>query len=311
MSILVVGLSPTLQRTLSFTELQKNEVNRARQCRVTAGGKGVNVARVLGQLNESVQLLTLLGGHTGQMVMDDLDNNTISYQAVSTESNTRICMTLLEDDNSVTELVEESEPVTETAVSDTKHFYESLLTNSELVILSGTIPAGYPETIYKYMTERASKSRIPVLVDGCGQLLRSALPEGPFLVKPNKVELEKTLSRKIESGEALLRAMKQLREEGAQNVLITDGTPQAVLLSDQGFFMVSAPKLITINPIGSGDAIAAGIAAGILNKKPLEDAVRYGMACGAANVLTDVAGNVETKEVENLYPQIMISEISV
>ena len=309
MSILVVGLSPTLQRTLSFDELHKNEVNRAWQCRVTAGGKGVNVARILGQLKESVQLLTLLGGHTGQMVMDDLVNNKISYQAISTDSNTRICMTLLENDNSVTELVEESEPVTVTAVSHTKQFYKSILTQSEFVILSGTVPSGYPETIYKYMVELASKNKIPVLVDGCGQLLRSALPEKPFLVKPNKEELEKTLSRKIESDEALLRAMKQLGEEGAQNVLITDGTPQAVLLSDQGFFKVSGPNLKVINPIGSGDAIAAGIAAGLSNKKSFEDSVCYGIACGAANVLTEVAGYVEPGEVENLYPRVIISEV--
>ena len=309
MSILVVCLSPALQHTLWFERVNKDSVNRAVRVEVSAGGKGINVARNLVQLENPGRLLTLLGGHTGEIVKNCLKGDGINYQAVSTEHNTRICMTLLEREDSQTEIVEESGAADDRIVHDTERSLKSLLPDSQFVILSGTVPEGFSETIYRTMTELAAKYKIPVLVDGAGPLLRNTLPAKPFMVKPNKRELEKTLAKRIESEAELFQAMTQLSTEGAQRILVTDSTPVSFLLAGGNYYKISAPVLQVINPIGSGDAIAAGYALKIMQGETELKAARFAIACGAANVLTDLAGHIEKNDVERIYKQVKIEQI--
>jgi tagatose 6-phosphate kinase len=309
MSILVVCLSPALQHTLWFKRLNKNSVNRAVRVEVSAGGKGINVARNLVQLENPGHLLTLLGGHTGEIVKDCLKRDEINYCAVSTEHNTRICMTLLEGEDSQTEIVEESGAANDRIVHNTEQYFKSLLPNSQFVILSGTVPEGFSENIYRTMSELAARYKIPVLVDGAGPLLRSTLPAKPFMVKPNKRELEYTLSQKIESEAELFKAMAQLFTEGAQSILVTDSTPISFLLAGGIYYKITAPRLQVINPIGSGDAIAAGYALKIIQGEMELKAARFAIACGTANVLTELAGHIEKNAVERIYKQVKIEKI--
>ena len=307
MKILIVCLTPALQHTLWLDGFEQNKVNRAGRFEISAGGKGINIARNLVQLDKPSELLTMLGGHTGEAVKECFKKDKITFQHVSCENDTRVCMTLLDRDKTQTEIVEESPEVHHTEVRNTEQYYKSLLPQSELVILSGTVPPGFSDMIYKTLSALAVKRNIPVMIDGSGSLLRYALSSHPFLVKPNKEELQKTLGEKIDSKDALLKATRQLVKEGAQNVLVTDGSPVAWLLTTNDFYKITAPSLEVVNPIGSGDAIAAGIALKQVLGETLISSVKFGMACGAANVLTELAGNIRIHDVEEIYKKIGIT----
>ena len=218
-------------------------------------------------------------------------------------------MTLLEREDSQTEIVEESGAANDRIVHHTEQHFKSLLPNSQFVILSGTVPEGFSENTYRTMTELAAKYQVPVLVDGAGPLLRNTLPAKPFMVKPNKTELEYTLSQKIESEAELFKAMAQLFTEGAQRILVTDSTPVSFLLAGGIYYKITAPMLQVINPIGSGDAIAAGYALKILQGETESRAARFAIACGAANVLTELAGHIKKNDVERIYKQVKIEQV--
>src|SRR2546426_4683763 len=139
--ILVVSLSSAWQRTLEFSQFAVGEVNRARRVVETPSGKGVNVARVARQKGADVTLLTTLGGARGNLLARSLKEQRIRARIVRVAAETRVCQTLV-DENSATELVEETQPLTRREVVEFFRAYEKELRRAELVVLIGTVPRG-------------------------------------------------------------------------------------------------------------------------------------------------------------------------
>ncbi len=303
--VLCVGPNPALQRTLWFPSLALGEVNRALRKRVSGGGKGTNVARILGQLGYPAKLLTFVGGTIGEEFVRTVRREDIEVKPVQAEAETRVCLTLIEEDESrQTELVEEAEGVCEDDVRRFLRVYSELLEGCSFVVISGTSPAGVPEDFYGELTRRAGERGVPVIVDAPGQLLRHAVPYRPLLAKPNRKELAALFP-----GLGFEQQVLRLRELGAQNVLITDGGNAAWLLAGDAHFRLVPPVVQPVNPIGSGDAVAAGIALALLEGKDIVEAVRFGIACGTANTLTELAGHVDPTAVERLLPLVEVETV--
>jgi tagatose 6-phosphate kinase len=309
--ILAVCLNPALQRTLHFQSLEFDRVNRAKSIVISTGGKGVNVARVASTLGADVLLLTLLGGTHGREVKAHLKKEGILFHAIPVRGNTRICTTLLDPENGTqTELVEESEPVTKEDVQRADRTFERLLPRCSLVILSGTAPKGFPDTVYGKWIAMATRTHVPSILDAPMKLAENGLASKPWLFKPNWHEMETLLGVTVRSESEAGKAMESLRSRGAQNVLVTKEGPLALALTGSGFFRILSTDLNVVNPIGSGDSIAAGIGAAFLRGKSLPEALRFGMACGGANVLTPLAGTVRKKDVRTLLKDIRIQPIT-
>ena len=309
--ILSVCLNPALQRTLWFSHYQTNQVNRAIRKTNTVGGKGVNVARVIQQMGCKGHLLYLSGGGTGLEIERLLQSEYLSSTTIPVEISIRVCSTLIGmHQNSLTEIVEESEPVT---AGETKSFlkkFEELLQQSSMVILSGTVPPGFQDDIYAECLAMCNHCQIPVVVDASKSLLLSTLPLNPFLVKPNYQELADTMSLGGFNVENVRTACKDLNGQGAKNILITHESEPAWFYSDKTFYRLSFPCLDRVNSIGSGDAIAAGFAVGYQQNQSLEESICLGIACGCANVLTETAGFIHKKDVEWILPQIQMDVIN-
>jgi tagatose 6-phosphate kinase len=308
--MLAVCLNPALQRTLHFQGLEFDRVNRAKSVVVSTGGKGVNVARVASTLGADVLLMTLLGGTNGREVRGHLKKERIPFHAVPVRGNTRICSTLLDPGNGTqTELVEESEPVTREEVRRVERAFEKLLPRCRLIILSGTAPGGFPDTVYGKWIAMAWRRNIPAILDAPRKLAEHGLASKPWFFKPNWREMEELLDVRVRSESESREAMKTLRSKGAQNVLVTQEGPAALVMTDDGFFRIRSADLKVVNSIGSGDSIAAGIGAAFLRGKPLPEALRFGMACGSANVLTPLAGTVRRKDVRTLLKDVRLLPI--
>jgi len=309
--ILAVCLNPALQRTLHFQGLEFDRVNRAKSVVISTGGKGVNVARVASTLGADVLLLTLLGGTHGREVKSHLKKEGIPFHAVPVRGNTRICTTLLDPENGTqTELVEESEPVTKEEVLKAEREFERLLPRCRFVILSGTAPKGFPDTVYGKWIAMATRTDVPSILDSPMKLAEHGLASKPWLYKPNWREMEALLGITIQSESEAWKAMEILHSRGAQNVLVTKDGPVALALTENGFFRILSTDLKVVNPIGSGDSIAAGVGAAFLHGKSLLEALRFGMACGGANVLTPLAGTIRKKDVGNLLKDIRMLPVT-
>ncbi len=305
--VLCVGPNPALQRTLWFKGLQLGEVNRAARQRVSGGGKGTNVARILDQLGQQATLFTFVGGFVGQELLQVLQAEGLKVNPVDTGQPTRVCCTLIDEEGGTqTEIVEEALPIQAAAVEQMVAAFEKDLSKAVFAVFSGTSPPGTPPDLYGRLALLAAQRGVPTIIDAPGQLLLKGVRARPLLAKPNKKELLAALPE--EPG--IDAAMRRLVELGARAVLVTTGPGQAHLLTEGELYRYQPPQVEAVNPIGSGDAVAAGVALATLQGKELVEAVRFGIACGTANALTELAGNVRPEDVERLWPLVKVQKVT-
>jgi 1-phosphofructokinase family hexose kinase len=290
---------------ITFQGLEKHGVNRALHVEEGVGGKGANTARVLSQMGADPTLLGFVGGENGRRLERMLDAEGVRYQHVSTEGETRICQTLLEEGRGdPTELVEEMPPLSKMEWSQ----MEDLISKMDLsgkVSVSGKLPKGAPEQAFAWITKKVQEAGGQIVLDVPGVPLLEALAQKPFWVKMNYEELSATLGKKTN----LEEGAKELLYRGAKNVLITQGASSAFLLNEEGAWTLFPPRIQAVNPVGSGDATTAGILLELASGKSALDAVRLGMACGAANALHLHCGVVTPSEVERLFEQVVWKEV--
>ena len=172
-----------------------------------------------------------------------------------------------------------------------------------MVILSGNIPKSIPKNIYQIICDILEKNNVTFVVDATRELLIDVLKYKPFLIKPNKEELEETFKVKITTKDELVTYAKKLQDMGAQNVLISLGGDGAILLNKEGkVYYSKAPKGKVINTVGAGDSMVAGFLAGYKKTKDYEQAFKMGIATGSASAFSmDLA---TAKEVEDLLKDI-------
>ncbi len=305
--IISLGTTPAVQRVMRFPQLVLGQVNRASEVRECSAGKCVNVAKVLHQLHVPALAISFLGGQTGELIRQELDRMAVPTKMVEVVSPTRVCTTAIDQSaGTVTEFVEEPGPVSGEEYARLIAHFEAALPEAKLLILTGSLAGGVPLDLYARCAEAANRRGIPVLIDAQGEPLRRALPMRPLLVKPNRSELEATTSIHIDSVAALRAGIQRLLEAGPQWAAVTMGSQGVVVSDGRQFWQIRPPRVQAINPIGSGDAFAAGLAASLLAGQTLPQAALLATACGAANALQLLPGTIDPIDVARLQDQIRV-----
>ena len=279
--ILAAGLTPAWQQTLSFDRFVPGEVNRARAAVWCASGKVLNVGCALHHLGVDSKTVCLVGGVTGQQIRADFESLNVPVRWVPSRIPSRICTTILdESDHSMTELVENSNPI---PADELSAFHKAFVEESRLasvVVLSGSLPQGTPARFFRSLLEETSAR---VVLDIRGPELDEALAMHPFVVKPNREELARTVGRDLLSEEDLLAAMSDVRRRGAEWIVVSNGSNRLTALGPDGPIHMEPPRVNVRNPIGCGDCLAAGIAAGILRQVSMREALQIGVQAAAEN----------------------------
>jgi tagatose 6-phosphate kinase len=305
--IVCLGTTPTVQRTMIFHHLVTGEVNRAVEVIEGPSGKSVNVAKVLKVLGLDAIATGFLGGDRGQCLRRDLDAMNIRHDFVPTDARTRLCITLIDRGGDThTELVEESPPVNAAAWDALQSKLRELLGQATMLALSGTLAPSGPPDFYGQCVRLANEAGIPAIVDAQGEALLKSLPARPALVKPNRAELGKTLGLKMDGPAAVRQGMNKLIDLGARAVVVTLGGEGAMACDGRKTWRIHPPKISAINSIGSGDSFTAGIIAALTAGQDLPEACRLGAACGAANALTLLSGEVRIDDVYRLLGDVKI-----
>ena len=174
------------------------------------------------------------------------------------------------------------------------------------MVLSGNLSPSSPVDFYARCAAMGQKAGVPVIIDSGGKPLELSLPFAPTLVKPNRQELSQMLKSRVETDEDLRGAITRLLQLGAKQALITLGAKGAVFAAPAGQWRLISPKVTAVNPIGSGDSVAAGFTAGLVAGKSPLDCAKLGIACGAANALTPTPGVVRKQDVQRLLDEVRV-----
>lgn len=308
--ILCLGPTPTVQRTLVFDRLVLGEVNRASACDDYASGKGVNVARVAALLGEPVVATGFVGGARGKFVLDGLAADGVRQAFVKVGPATRLCTTVIDDaKGTVTELVEESAAVDAADYVALFRACTRLINRggARVCVVSGSLPPGGDLELYPDVIEHVTDLGGQAVLDTRGKALRHALRCEKFVVKLNRHELAETVGRPLRSDGALKKAMGEVCPKRG-SVIVTSGGDGAVAWDGNRFWRIPAPAVKAVNPIGSGDAFAAGLAVALARNLPPPKAYALAAACGAANAVHPRAGHVDPQRVGRLARSVPVTE---
>lgn len=306
--VVCCGLSPTVQRTLFFAQpVCRGAVVRATRCITTASGKAVNVARMVAQLGADSCLVHPLAGETGLLVESLLNADSVRQSVHWLGSGlTRTCTTVI--DGETTELVEEAPRIGSTDLRSIEAMLDIALGGARLLCLSGSTPGGIDEGWYAGWVERANDLGVPTLVDAQRGPLIHCLPKHPWLVKPNRTEAIATLG--LEPNSSARDVALALQDAGARHALVSDGPGAAVFAGPDGCKKVVPQPVDAVNPIGSGDALAAGVAAAFAQGiEDWNDLLRHGFAAAAANCLSATSGTLDPADAKRFRETVEIIDM--
>lgn len=305
--ILILLPNPALDKTVVLPGFEVGATYRAASVLTLAGGKGFNFARALHLLGEESLVLTTLGGHGGQYLVELATGDGLACDGPVTRTELRTCLTVIDPEagNRLTEIYEQGASL---EMADWEKLLMLVRTNigrASYLAVCGSFPPGFPTQNLVDLLALAREAGVPVLLDSYGPQTEGVLAQEPDLLKINQHEAGELTGKRIIAPEEALAAAVNLRGRGVRQVVITLGSQGVVGLDAEGStFGWAAPRVAAISPIGSGDCLFAGVVAGLRQGQTLCEATRLGVAAGAANTLQIGAGRLERVEVERLIPEV-------
>lgn len=307
-SILTVTLSAAVDKAYIAPDFALGRVNRPNALHITAGGKGINVARVFQTLGGRAVATGFLAGRNGDLIEDLLAGEGIDSDFVRVAGESRICAAFVDPNaRAVTELNETGPVVTHGDCCAVMAKMRELLPAHKAVIISGSIPPGAPPDLYANMIRLAQDEfGIPAILDASGEALIHGIKAQPYLAKPNVCEA----AALDEPATELASCAKAIRSGyGTHLAMVTGGEVGAALASEDGAWEAMPPDVSVVSAVGSGDSVAAAFAWAMLQGYSLADALTLGVAAGTANALTASAGFLTREQVFSLADRIVAKPV--
>lgn len=299
--IYTVTFNPALDYITDVPDFREGEINRSSGEKILSGGKGINVSIVLKNLGIDSTALGFIAGFTG----DEIERGVRSF-GCSTD--------FIRLDGGLSRINLKIRSRRETAVNGggppippekVGELFLQLgsLSDGDILVLAGSIPSSLPAGTYETIMDRLQEKKIRIVVDATGQLLLNVLKFRPFLIKPNREELEELSGRALKGEKEIILACRDLQALGACNILVSLGGDGAILVSETGgVYQSAAPQGRVVNTVGAGDSMVAGFLAGYLANRSLLEAFHTGIAAGSASAFSE---NLATgKEVSALLKTI-------
>lgn len=284
--IYTVTFNPSLDYIVSVKDFRPGMTNRTSSELMLAGGKGINVSIVLGNLGIKSTALGFIAGFTGDEIVRRLHNSGINSEFIKINDGiSRINIKLKSIDG--TEINGQGPHI------DSSHIEQLMnrlrrLESGDILVLAGSIPAGISNNIYKDIMDMLKDKGVQIVVDATSRLLTNVLEYKPFFIKPNQHELGDIFNVTLNTQEEVIPYALELKKMGAVNVCVSMGGKGAILVADDGnVYKAKSPDGILKNSVGAGDSLVAGFLSGWIEKKDYEYAFRKGVATGSASAFSE------------------------
>ena len=279
--IYTMTLNPALDYVMHPLTLDMGFTNRSSSEELYCGGNGINVSTLLNELDVPSIAMGIVGGFTGDYLLQELQDKGISSNFVRLERGyTRINIKL---NGIVMTMVNGMGPKISTKKVDELLERMDVVRAGDTLVLTGSIPNSLPDDMYTQIMSKLDGRGIQFVVDAPGQLLMESLKSHPFLIKPNNHEVGRIYGVNIETPEECMPYAHKLHDEGARNVIISCGGHGSLLVDENGTeHVVPTAKVKLVNATGAGDSMVAGFLSKITTGEDYETALIFGSACGTA-----------------------------
>lgn len=283
--IYTVTLNPSIDYIVGTNAFHIGKTNRSSFEKKYPGGKGINVSRILKELKIESTALGFIGGFTGEYINNELVSLGIHTDFIKVEEDSRINIKL-KTSNEETELNGQGPHISEKAITQLKDQLKKL-TSKDLVILSGSKPPSLSDHFYEELIQIIHEVDADFIIDTNANELLEALKYKPFLIKPNKDELEELFQIEVSSLKEILPYGKKLIELGAKHAIISLGGEGAYLFVGEDVYFGPAPDGKLVNSVGAGDSMLAGFSAAFLEAENVEEAFKMALASGSATAFNE------------------------
>lgn len=308
--IYTVTLNPAIDKTVVVEALQTGSVNRVAQLREDAGGKGINVSKCLQKLGQTSTAAMILAGEAGQRLEKMLQALQIPTLAVWAQGQSRTNLKIIDPvKKENTDINEPGPAVSPELLERLKAALGEKILPGDIVILSGSLPAGADRGLYGDWTGYFRQKGAFVYLDADGEPMTRGMAAGPYLIKPNDQELAAMLGKEKLTREEMLAEGRRLLDSGIREIVISLGGDGALFVSPEGCFRAAGLKVPVKSTVGAGDSMVAAMAYGQANALSREEKIRLSVAMGAASVMQSGTQPPEAQLVWELAKEAAVEKL--
>ena len=306
-----VSLNPSIDRTLALERFEQGGLNRVLSQTDVAAGKGVNVALAASALGEQTACIGFMYREGGALFEHRLREGGVQSDFLWCEGAVRVNVKVFDrSKGEITELNSSGTPVSGAQLDQMRALSLRHARSAACLVLSGSLPPACPVDFYRTLARDAAQVGCRVILDADGERLREGLKARPFLIKPNRYELELLTGRTLDGDEALLGAARECVEAGAQVVAVSMGGKGALITDGHEALRTPGLRLEVKSTVAAGDSMIAGLAAGFARGLDLEQRFRLGVAAASTRCMTPPEEIISPETCNRLTEDICIERMS-
>lgn len=300
MKIITLTVNPALDKSAKVDGLIPTQKLKCHSIQYHPGGGGINVSRLLKNLDTDTTCIATSGGDTGKYLIDLLEEQNIEQKTIPVAGWTRENLSVVDTQSELQyRFGMPGNELGETEIDAIKKLLDEIVEPQDILVLSGSLAPNMPADFYAQLIKLLADKNLKVVIDTSGEALKEALEEKVYLIKPNQRELAQLAEKEfMYTVEQETFAMELIKSEKAQYVVVSLGARGAFLACDDGVFYKSTPSVKVKSTIGAGDSMVAGLIYGILNEFPPEKILKWGVACGVATTMSEGTSLGTKKDID-------------
>ncbi len=303
--IYTVTLNPAIDKTVEIDGLTLGNVNRISALRADAGGKGINVSKVVATLSGESVAHGIIGGSGGQMIKNSLESAGIQTDFVEVEAETRVNMKIIDTKNHCnTDINEPGAPVTADVIKQVEQKLSSSLKPGDIAVLAGSVPKGAAADIYGRLVRLCNACEARAVLDVDGALMAPGLAAKPYLIKPNIDELSRLCGQPLKTPRDCIAPIKKLLADGIERVVVSLGGDGALFADKTAIYHAHPVKVNVRSTVGAGDSMVAAICVSLDRDSSIEQMMALAIATSAANVTCSGTQAASWDMIEPLIKQV-------
>lgn len=308
--ITTLTLNPCIDHTIEVDGIEAGGTNRIRAVKRHVGGKGINVSTALIQLGCVSETLIFTHEKEAVPLVHYLAEKGIGCESIPVPGELRTNIKVFDrTDHEMTEFNESGSPVPETAAEEMLILVGEKLTDTDILIATGSVPPGVPTDFYRRVIELAKEKGVMTVLDADGELLREGLKASPTMIKPNLGELQRYLGKNLDSEQEIIDAARELVDSGIEYVCVSVGADGAYLVCGDGVYHTKGAEIEVRGLQGAGDSLVAGFAIGLMKKESPEECFKLAVACANGSLTHEGTEMCQKEDVERLLGMVKVIKL--